>query len=442
MQTRPGTGSAAHVLLRPFQSFFKLEAASGILLLAMAVLALLWANTPLADRYFALRDTPITVAVGDFALSKPLLLWINDALMAVFFFVVGLELKREVLVGELSAPRKAALPVAAATGGMLLPAGLYLLLNAREPGARGWGIPMATDIAFALGVLALLGRRVPPSLKVFLTAVAIVDDLGALLVIALFYTANLSWLSLGGAGLFLAALIVANQLGVRRTPVYGLLGIGLWVALLKSGLHATIAGVLVAMTIPARQRIDASDFAERSRRLLDEFATDRRAGVTELTENQRDAIQSLEVAARDVEAPLTRLEHALHPSVAFGIVPLFGLANAGVALGGQSGAAPTNPITLGVALGLFVGKQLGVTAFAWLSVRLGLAVLPAGVGWRQLYGVSLLCGIGFTMSLFIASLAFGQSAMLDSAKVGILIGSLVSGLSGWFLLARMAPARR
>ena len=432
---------AAALLVRPFQEFFRKEAASGILLLAAAVVALVWANSPFAASYFGLWNAPVTVDVGALEISKPLLLWINDGLMAVFFFVVGLEIKREVLVGELSDPRKAALSVAAALGGMLVPAGIYAAVNAGGEGAAGWGVPMATDIAFALGVLALLGPRVPLALKVFVTAVAIVDDLGAVLVIAFFYTAELTTSALAVAAGALAALVLLNVMGARRPWPYALLGVVLWVAFLKSGLHATIAGVLLAMTIPARRRIDAPEFLRRAELLLAEFREDLRPGKAEPTEDQRHAVHSLEMAAEAVETPLQRLEHALHPFVAFVVIPVFALANAGVALGGDVAATLGTPVTLGIVLGLFAGKQVGIVAFAWLAARMGIAALPRGVAWRQVWGVSLLCGIGFTMSLFIASLAFPDPALLERAKVGILAGSLISGVAGAAVLLAGGRAR-
>ena len=421
---------ARTLLLRPFQTFFRLESASGILLLVAAVFALFWANSAFSSSYFALWDTKVTVAVGGFEIAKPLLLWINDGLMAVFFFVVGLEIKREILVGELASPKKAALSVMAAIGGMLVPAGIYAILNAGGAGSAGWGVPMATDIAFALGVLALLGSRVPTALKVFVTAVAIVDDLGAVLVIAAFYTAKLSLGMLGvGAG-FLLALVILNLSGVRKTWPYAILGLGLWVAFLKSGVHATIAGVLLAFTIPARRLIDAPAFLDRAKKYLQEFEDDVQPGRTEPTPDQSDALHSLEHAAEQLETPLTRLEHGLHPLVAFFIMPVFALANAGVALGGGLGEAITSPVALGIVLGLFLGKQVGIFAFAWLAVKTGMAAMPAGVRWAQVWGVALLCGIGFTMSLFIAGLAFADPELLTAAKVGILGGSLLSGIAG------------
>jgi NhaA family Na+:H+ antiporter len=426
-------------LLRPFQTFFRLESASGILLLACAVLALVWANSPLAASYFGLWSVPVTVAVGGFEIAKPLLLWINDGLMAIFFFVVGLEIKREVLVGELASPRKAALSVAAAIGGMVVPALVYAGVNAGGVGADGWGIPMATDIAFALGVVALLGKRVPLALKVFVTAVAIVDDLGAVLVIAIFYSTKLSLPMLGYAAIVLVALVALNLGGVRRSWPYALLGIALWVAFLKSGVHATIAGVLLAMTIPARRVIDAPAFLERVKGLLEHFATHLEPGRREPTAEQQHAVHSIEKAAEQVETPLARLEHSLHPWVAFFVMPVFALANAGVPIEKELSMF-TSPVTLGIVLGLFAGKQVGVMAFAWLAVKVGVADLPSGARWRHIWGLSLLAGIGFTMSLFVASLAFGEGELLAMAKIGVLVGSLISGVAGALVLLKTQPA--
>lgn len=419
-------------IVRPFQQFVRLEASGGILLLLCAVVALVWANSPWAASYFEAWNTTMTVGLGSFEISKPVLLWINDGLMAIFFFVVGLEIKREILTGELSSPKSAALALVAAAGGMIVPALIYAGINWGSDGISGWGIPMATDIAFALGVLALLGNRAPLALKVFLTALAIVDDLGAVLVIALFYTANVKTGFLVIGAVVLATLLLVNRLGVRRTSVYVVLGILLWIAFLKSGVHATIAGVLLALTIPARRTIDGQTFLETGRALLDRFGEGLKAGRVVPSADQMDVLHSIEDAAEKLDTPLHRMEHALHGWVVFFIMPLFALANAGVSLGGDVGFV--TPVTLGVIAGLFVGKQIGVTLFAWLSVKLGWAALPSGVTWRQIYGASFLCGIGFTMSLFISNLAFGDAGLIDEAKVGILVASFVSGVGGFVLL--------
>lgn len=426
-----------HPVVRTFESFTRIETASGLLLLGCAVLALVWANSPLRDAYAALWGTYLTVGAGTFEISKPLLLWINDGLMAIFFFVIGLEIKREVLAGELASPKKAALPLAAAVGGMVVPAGIYAILNASDPGIVGWGIPMATDIAFALGVLTLLGSRAPLSLKIFLTALAIVDDLGAVLVIALFYTAELNVGALVVAAVVLAFLVVLNRMHVRNPIPYVLLGIVVWVAFLKSGIHATIGGVLLALTIPARQRIDASQFGDEMKYLIGRYADGGDRDNTALTTDQQAVVHTLEESAEAVQTPLERLEHALHPWVGFFIMPVFALANAGVVLSGEMlGVAFGSTITLGIIAGLVLGKQLGVTLFAWGAVRLGWAEMPANVSWRQVYGVAWLTGIGFTMSLFIGGLAFADPVALDSSKIGILAASLISGIGGWILLAR------
>jgi NhaA family Na+:H+ antiporter len=363
--------------------------------------------------------------------------------MAVFFFVVGLEIKREMLVGELASARQAALPIAGALGGMLVPAAIYAAFNAGTPGAAGWGIPMATDIAFALGVLALLGPRVPASLKIFLAALAIADDIGAVLVIAVFYTSDLSWTSLGVASGILATLFALTTAGVRRPAVYALLGVALWLAMLESGIHATIAGVLLAMAIPARTLIDEDEFLRRAQASLREFELACGPESTVLSSRaQQEAVEALETACEEVQAPLLKIEHKLHGIVAYGIMPLFAFANAGIQIGAELFAALSLPVTLGVMLGLLLGKPLGITLFARVAVRLGLAASPAGASWRALHGVSWIGGIGFTMSLFIANLAFGSGPLLDSAKVGILAASLTAGVVGFALLrGAAAPSR-
>ncbi|MEO8224523.1 MAG: Na+/H+ antiporter NhaA [Gammaproteobacteria bacterium] len=390
---------AHNPLLQPLVDFLRLEAAGGLVLMAAAVLALIVANSPLAPYYTALLDTPLAVSLGTAGIAKPLLLWINDGLMAVFFFLVGMELKREVLEGQLSSLRQAALPAFGAAGGMLVPAAIYAAFNWNDADAmQGWAIPTATDIAFALGVLSLLGNRVPAALKALLLSIAIFDDLGAIVVIALFYTADLSSLSLGIAAGLALTLAALNRAGVMKPAAYILVGIPLWIAVLKSGVHATLAGVLVAMFIPLRV--------------------------------------PARLQSRVPEAPLRRLEGTLHPWVAFGILPVFAFANAGVPVIGLSIRDALHPVPLGIVAGLFLGKQIGVLGFSWIATRVRLATLPDGIGWWQIYGTSLLCGIGFTMSLFIASLAFeqGSTAYLGLERLGILIGSLVSGLLGYLVL--------
>jgi NhaA family Na+:H+ antiporter len=428
-------------VLSPFARFARAESSGGIVLIAAALVAIVWANSPWAGSYHHLWETQVTLGAGQYALSYPLHYWINDGLMAVFFFLVGLEIKREFLVGELASVRRAALPIAAALGGMIVPALIYAALNAGGAGEAGWGIPMATDIAFALGVLALLGPRIPLSLKVFLAALAIVDDLGAVLVIAVFYTDQISWSALGVGMTVLAALVVAARLEARAPLVYVTLGLVLWVAFLKSGVHATVAGVLLALTIPARTRIDTGEFLERGRRILDYFDASGREGTDVLTNrDQQAAIQEMENACEAAQAPLQRIEHELHYPVAFFIIPLFALANAGVHLGGNLGEAVTNRVALGIFLGLVVGKPVGITLFAWLAVKMNLAALPAGTTWRSIRGVSLLGGIGFTMSLFIAGLAFpGAPVLNEDAKIGIFAASLVAGIVGYLVLRGARP---
>ncbi len=420
---------------RPFQRFAKTESSGGIVLLVCTVLALGWANSPWAESYRQLWEITFTIGVPGRGLTLSLHHWINDGLMAVFFFLVGLEIKREMLVGELASVRKAALPIAGAIGGMIVPAALYMVFNRGGPGASGWAIPMATDIAFALGVLALLGSRVPASLKVFLAALAIADDIGAVLVIAFFYTSDLSLTSLGVAAGVLALLFACGSAGVRRPGVYAVLGVMLWIAMLKSGIHATVAGVLLAMTIPARTRIDEDEFVRSARASLRDFEQACGPGTTVLSNpDQQEAIHALETACEEVQAPLLKVEHKLHGLVAYGIMPLFAFANAGIRVGAELVATLSLPVLFGVLVGLVVGKPLGITLLSWASVRAGLAEAPTAASWRALHGVSWLGGIGFTMSLFIASLAFGRGPLLESAKVGILGASVIAGVVGWVLL--------
>jgi NhaA family Na+:H+ antiporter len=422
-------------VMNPVLRLLRTAPAGGLVLLACAAVAMAWANSPWAHGYHVLWETPVTLRIGEWDATLTLHQLVNDGLMAVFFFLVGLEIKREVLVGELASPRQAALPVAAAIGGMAVPALLFVLRNRHGDGFRGWGIPMATDIAFALGVLALVGSRVPASLRVFLSALAIADDLGAVLVIALFYTATVSWSALAAAAALLVLSLAANAAGIRSAWVYAVIGVVLWGAVLMSGVHATVAGVLLAMTIPSRTRIDENALLAGARAALQDFddACDPAATVLSNKAHQ-EALHRLEVLSEQALPPLARLEHGLQGIVMFGIMPLFALANAGVTLRG-AGAAFGSPVALGVLLGLVIGKPAGITLASWVAVRGGVATLPARVTWRAIGGVAALGGIGFTMSLFIAGLAFPAAPeLLTSAKLGILSASLIAGVAGWALL--------
>lgn len=424
-------------LLRPLQAFLAAESAGGIMLMSCAVIALVWANSPWAESYQHLLHSKLSFSFGghDFAMS--LEHWVNDGLMVIFFLLVGLEIKRELLVGELASVRRAILPMAAAVGGMVVPALIYLALNRDKPGAPGWGIPMATDIAFALGVLALVGRSVPTSVKVFLLAIAIVDDLGAVVVIATFYTKQIDQTALGVAGAFFAVLILLNLLNVHKPLPYVLIGIGLWAATLLSGIHATIAGVLLAFTIPASRPLQERPYLDHMREMLDRFERDASAVPDKITNDQSHALKAMEEASQGVQTPLARVEHALLIPVAFVIVPIFALANAGVDLRGGSAATLTNPISWGVLLGLVAGKPIGVLLMSWIVIKCRIASLPAGATVRHVIGVSILCGIGFTMSLFVAALAFpGEADHLAAAKVGILGASLLAGVLGGVIIAR------
>ncbi|MBY0504404.1 MAG: Na+/H+ antiporter NhaA [Bryobacteraceae bacterium] len=426
-------------LARPFQEFVGRETSGGILLLACTIVALIWANSPWAQSYADLWHTHFSIGLASFSLDKELHFWVNDALMAVFFFVVGLEIKRELLAGELASARQAALPIIAALGGVVVPALIYASLNANGPGARGWGIPMATDIAFAIGMLALLGDRVPLGLKVFLTALAIVDDIAAVLVIAVFYTENLAWGALGVAVFCLVLALVANQLGVRHPLPYALIGVVLWITVLQSGIHATLAGVLLAFMIPSRTAVNQRDFLQHGRAVLDHFE---KASQTEPFDilsdiEQQISVEALEDACEKVQPPLHRLEHGLHPWVTFVIMPLFALANAGVVLTGDLREVLVQPTTIGVVLGLLLGKPIGILLASWVAVRAGLASLPESVSWSQIHGAGWLAGIGFTMSLFMTGLAFIGSDQTTAAKLGILIASVFAGVVGSIILLRL-----
>ncbi len=380
--------------------FMHLEASGGLVLMFVALLALLANNSFMASGYQGILDTPVVVQLGDFKIAKPALLWINDGLMAIFFFLVGLEIKREVLKGELSSLSKISLPLFAAFGGIVVPALVYLSFNYSDPvTSQGWAIPAATDIAFALGILALLGNRVPVSLKILLLAVAIIDDLAAIIIIALFYTENLSLTALSWAAVGIAILFAMNRAKVMRILPYALVGTLVWAAVLKSGVHATLAGVITAFAIP------------------------------------------LAKPSPKTPSPLTRAEHGLHIWVAFLILPLFAFANAGVSLKGLSPADLLSPVPLGIAAGLFIGKQIGVFSLCWIAVKLGLARLPEGAGWTQVWAVACLTGVGFTMSLFIGTLAFDDPAQLNGVRLGVLMGSILSGVLGYVLLRLSCPPR-
>ncbi len=380
-------------IVTKIQDFLRLETSAGFILMVVALLALMANNSPLAGLYSGFLSTPVEVQFGSFQIAKPLLLWINDGLMAIFFFLIGLEIKKEVLEGELSSLDKAALPLFAALGGIIAPAAIYVFLNWGNPIAiQGWAIPAATDIAFALGVLALVGSRVPVSLKILLLAVAIIDDLAAIIIIALFYTQDLSLVALGWGGLGTLGLIILNRIGVTRITPYALIGLFVWACVLKSGVHATLAGVVTALAVPLKGKTPEDS------------------------------------------SPLHRAEHGLHIWVAFLILPLFAFANAGVSLKGVSLADLLAPLPLGIALGLFLGKQIGVVSLSWIAVKFGLAKLPKDTNWCQLYGVACLTGIGFTMSLFIGTLAFEGDELLNAVRLGVLMGSVASGLLGFILL--------
>ncbi len=392
-------------MVKRLQAFFHLESASGILLILAAILALIAANTSLKIYYDQLLSLDVVVAIGTFSIAKPLLLWINDGLMALFFLMVGLELKREVLVGELNQLSKIALPAIAAIGGMLVPAVIYVWVNRHDPYAiQGWAIPTATDIAFALGVLSLLGSRIPVSLKIFLVSLAIFDDIGAIIIIALFYTDNLSMTAIVSAMIGLSVLLFLNRQGVVNRSVYAFIGLLVWVSLLKSGVHATLAGVAIALTIPYKGYDSEGN----------------------------------------LQTPMKDLEKDLHGSVNFGVLPLFAFANAGLSLSGLTLDNIAAPVPLGILLGLFLGKQIGVMMFTWMAVKLKIGKLPDDVSWSQIYGVAIICGIGFTMSLFIGSLAFEQTIGNETMneRLGILLGSILSAVAGYCWLAFVAKPKK
>lgn len=430
----------------PFEEFIHRQSSSGLLLVATTLLALVLANSAAAHIYEELLHTHLSLQLGPWSLDHSIHHWINDGLMSLFFFVVGLEIKREVLVGELASLRRAALPIVAAVGGMVVPALIYLAVNPEGPAARGWAIPMATDIAFAVGILVLLGSRIPQGLITFLVALAIVDDLGAVLVIALFYTEDIAAGALGFAGAWLAVLIAFNLLGIRRPWPYFAVGGLLWLAMLESGVHATLAGILTALTIPARAKFDPTTFSRQVRELMDRFDRRVRPGRALINNpDQHALVQTLENGVHQVEAPLQRLEHNLHIPVALGILPLFALANAGILIHpGSLGQVLVHPVTLGILLGLVGGKVAGITGFTLVAARLGIGELPAGVRPAHVAGLGLIAGIGFTMSIFITDLAFRDPETVRLAKTGILVASLAAALAGlaWLAATTRVPASK
>lgn len=435
---RPDTHLVAirNRFLQTIDEFVHLETAGSIVLLVATISALILANSPLSDTYFAVLALDVNIQIGGWQFSESILHLIDDGLMAVFFFVVGLEIKREIIVGELSKPRQAILPIAAAVGGMAVPAVLYLAINGDRPGVNGWGVPMATDIAFALGVLAMLGSRIPAALKVFLTALAIADDLGAVMVIALFYTSGIHWEWLAVAGALLLILVLFNLMDMHHILPYLVVSLVIWYAMLESGVHATVAGVLVAAVIPARSTLPPIQFVARGRELLDHIERIDVPGSHVLDNDEQQVVaMALQRAADYMQAPLQRLEHALHPVSTFLILPIFALANAGVRLEAGFAEALAAPVSLGVILGLVVGKQAGIMGMCFAVVQSGIARLPKGVSWNHLYGASWLAGIGFTMSLFISNLAFGSGQLQAQAKLGILVASALAGTIGFAYLA-------
>ncbi len=426
-------------LFDPFQRFVALESSSSIILFLSAFIALFWANSEFSQSYFSTWNTNLTFGIGTWTHSKPLILWINDGLMAIFFFVIGLEIKKEIVAGELSSLQKAALPIVAATGGMIVPILIFLLLNHNQPGADGWGIPMATDIAFSLGILQLLGKRVPLSLKIFLTAFAIVDDLGAIAVIAIFYSHQLFWIYLLGAAAILTILIIANMLNVNAKWLFVVGGTGIWYLFLLSGIHPTIAGVIVALTIPVNRRIGLSKYSNKlleKAKLLECKKTPKQF----LNKTQLGAIESIEYLNRQVQPMLQRFENRLHGFVAYFVMPIFALSNAGVVFLSLSSVSDSDfTLSLNLAESMLIGKIVGISLFSWLAIKTKIAALPKGISFKHIVGVSILGGFGFTMSLFIGSLAYSDSALLASGKIGILAGSIIAGVLGYLVLRLTLP---
>lgn len=418
----------------PLSKFLKLETSSSIVLFLATISAIVLANSPLSESFLGFWNNYITISIPGLEISKPILKWINDGLMAIFFFLIGLEIKREILSGELSHLKKASLPLFAAVGGMVVPAVLFTVLNLGKPGSQGWGIPMAADIAFSLGILKLLGNRVPIGLKVFLMAFAIIDDLGAVLVIAFFYSSNLVWSYIGIGVAIVVILIIVSSKGYYSKYLFFALAVVVWILFLKSGIHATIAGVLLAFTIPLKRKTNTLSFYTRGKEALDQFLDDcsKQEEKTVLTPKQLIAIDELEDITEETAPPLQYLEHQLHGWVSYLIMPLFAFANAGVvfSLSGDSNLS----LSTNIAISMVVGNFVGIFAFSFVAIKLKLAVLPENVTLKQLAGISIIGGLGFTMSLFINSLAYDDPALIDSAKMGILAGSVIAGTLAFIVL--------
>jgi len=427
-------------MLLPAQIYIHNEVISGAMLCLAAVIALTWANSAWSESYFTLVNEKISVGFWKWTLSETLKHWINDGIMVLFFFVVGLEIKREFVHGELSSPQQASLPAMAALGGMVLPALIFVGWTIHEPGTalRGWGIPMATDIAFALGILALLGKRIPSEVRIFLLALATIDDIGAILVIALFYTDQISWTMLMASLLLFGILAVLRRIGVRNVMVFVVVGCVFWLAVLKSGIHATIAGVALGLLTPAHPWFNSQNFDNAAVKLLESH---REALARQDSDSARAILGQFESLTQGTESLVERLERLVHPWVSFIVLPLFALANAGVVLSIQVvEAAMRGSVALGVGIGLFVGKVTGVVSFAWLAIRVGLATMPTSLNWPVLCGVGLISGIGFTVSLFITELAYSNPQLVEQAKIGILFASLLSGVLGYLFLRYRSPS--
>ena len=428
------TKGLAKKVLNPFERFLRRQSSGGILLLIAAIIAMVWSNSSYADVYFDIWDKELTFGHGSFRVSEPLIRWVNDGLMAIFFFVVGLEIKREVMAGELSTIKDVIMPLTAAIGGMVVPAIIFVLVVVDTEMSKGWGIPMATDIAFSLGILSLLGSKVPLGLKVFLTALAIVDDIGAILIIAFFYSNDIQWVYLQlAAGLFLL-LLIFNYFDLRIITLYVIVGLFVWFCFLKSGVHPTVAGVLVALTIPVRRKIKMQDFIEQTKSSLIKFENAKWPDSKVLLgKEQMSEVDCIAESVKKVQSPVQSLENSLSDFTANLVMPIFALANASIVIVGNEFNL-LNRVTLGVGLSLLLGKVAGVSLFSWLSVSLGWAQLPTGVSWTQIIGVGFLAGIGFTMSLFVTNLAYDDASVINASKIGIVIGSLLAGMIGFIIL--------